>query len=123
MDIQKRALLKNAGIDTETAIARFAGNEQLYEKFLNKFISDDNFNIALQAFQNKDWNEMHGAIHTLKGVSGNLGMDTLYHSCTQTLQLLRNEEMEKLESSFLAVQNAYQTIICTLAKEGDYDQA
>ena len=39
-----RKELKDQGVDYDTALERFMGREELYKRFLVKFLADENFN-------------------------------------------------------------------------------
>lgn len=43
MQAEKREQLEKAGIDVSGALERFMGNDALLERFLNKFLSDANY--------------------------------------------------------------------------------
>ena len=54
------------------------GKEELYKRFLVKFLADDNFN----QLEGKHWmwkyrGEAFKCAHTIKGLCGNLGFDNL----------------------------------------------
>ena len=102
--------LKNAGVDTDGSIARFVGNTAMYEKFLRKFPGDDTFAKIKPAFDKDDWTEALNATHTLKGVSGNLGMTRLYKACSDTVALIRAGEQDKAKQSFAELKSAYDEI-------------
>lgn len=109
--------LKNAGVDTDGSIARFVGNTAMYEKFLRKFPGDDTFAKIKPAFDKDDWTEALNATHTLKGVSGNLGMTRLYNACSETVVLLRAKENEKARTSYDGIKAAYDEMISVISKD------
>ena len=41
--MDKKDILKAAGVDYDGALSRFMGNEALLMRFLNKFLDDPNF--------------------------------------------------------------------------------
>ena len=75
--------IQEAEMDVEGALARFCGNSALYEKFLGKFLQDDNFKKIGDAVEAGDSQEMLMAAHTLKGVAGNLGLNGLMEACAE----------------------------------------
>lgn len=103
--------LKDANVDTDTAITRFSGNTQMYEHFLRKFTDDSSFQKSRVSFELRDYEAAASAIHTLKGVSGNLGITQLYQACDKTLSLLRANENEAALLSFDEVERSYHDII------------
>lgn len=67
MDENKKERLAEAGIDVENALERFMGNEGLLERFLKKFLNDQNFSKLTVAIGEKKEQEALAASHTLKG--------------------------------------------------------
>lgn len=66
------------GCDTQTALERFINSEDLYVKFLGKFLSDPSFSEIKPAIDGGDNEAALKSTHTLKGVAGNLGLTKLY---------------------------------------------
>lgn len=62
------SLLKLTGINTDTAIERFMGNEMIYIKMLKKFIDDSTFSKFSTSAEIKDNKSLFEASHTLKGI-------------------------------------------------------
>lgn len=112
----KNALLA-AGVDLEGSVARFSGNLALYERFLKKFVDDAVYQSVVKAFQDKDYEAASSGVHTLKGVSGNLGITRLYHACSDTMNDLRAGNHDKASVSYLKIVEAYQEIIAIIQDE------
>lgn len=87
--------LQNAGIDLPDALRRMAGNTELLEKFLMRFPEDDNFGILGRALDGADWDTALIAVHTLKGISGNLGMGRLCQCCCRMLEQCAPETQQE----------------------------
>lgn len=117
MHVKMLISLQGAGVDVDRVVKRFAGNSAMYEKFLMKFPEDENFEKAVEAFQNKNWNELETSVHTLKGVSGNLGFDRLYNVCSKIVLLLRENRQDELEKPFAEMKVAYEEIVRVLTDE------
>jgi len=60
-------------IDTKVGLSHLAGNEKLYIKILNEFIKDYQ-DITLEKLDNEKFDR---TIHTLKGLSANIGASTI----------------------------------------------
>lgn len=103
-------LMQSAGVDTRGALARFAGNAELYMKFLKRFPQDKAFQNISDALEKEDWPEMLKAAHTLKGVSSNLGMVRLFRACSETVRLLREEKTDEAKESYAEIKAAYHEI-------------
>ena len=110
MNEQTIEMLKKAGIDFDQTVKRFMGNTGLYAKFLTKFLDDDTFGKIAPAFEKNDFDEALATSHTLKGVSGNLGMTRLYKACSDTVALIRAGEQDKAKQSFAELKSAYDEI-------------
>ncbi|MCF2950434.1 Hpt domain-containing protein [Paraglaciecola aquimarina] len=72
-----------ATFDQEFALSQFSGNESILIKILDKFVSqNESFNQQLMdSLQLTDLSTAKIQVHTLKGVTGNLGMKALHHAC------------------------------------------
>lgn len=89
----KKKLMAN-GVDFDRTMERFIGNEDLYEKFLLKFINDKSYTHMLDMIASGNVEESFKAAHTLKGVAANLGLDNLFHATVPLVELFRAGSME-----------------------------
>jgi HPt (histidine-containing phosphotransfer) domain-containing protein len=108
--------LRQAGVDTVTALNRFMDNKEMYEHFLLKFPADDNFSKIKPAFESKNYEEALAATHTIKGVSGNLGMDRLYKATSNTVTLIRESKYAEAEASYQEIKDSYEEVVNIIAK-------
>ncbi len=71
--------------DNEFALRQFSGNQDLLLQILKKFIEQNtHFANELNALLSQgDMVTAKRKVHTLKGVSGNLGMNALHHKCKE----------------------------------------
>lgn len=65
--------LEDMGADVERTLNRLSGDKQLYFQFLKTFVADSNLEILAHAVLVKNRDMALKAVHTLKGVSLNLG--------------------------------------------------
>ena len=86
MENNMRQRLMDAGINVDTGISRFMGNEGLFLKFLGKFLQDTNFAGLAEAVKKQDVEEAFRCAHTLKGVCGNF----LWTNCINLCLCRRN---------------------------------
>ena len=114
MEINTILALNNIGIDTEGALQRFAGNSAMYQKFLLKFPQDENYGKIAPALSRGDWDAALTAAHTLKGVSGNLGMNRLFRACSNVVTLLRTADYAGAAQAYIELMNAHEEIINAL---------
>jgi two-component system, sensor histidine kinase and response regulator len=87
-----------AGIDTESGLANVAGNTNLYMDLLRKFAQkQENFTNDLMAgFGSGANEEAMRSIHTLKGLSANLGMTALHEACKRTEKNLKGRRQDNI---------------------------
>ncbi len=110
--------LKNIGVDVDSTMERFMHNETLYKKFLLKFPNDNNINLMLTQIENKDYETAASTAHTLKGVTGNLGITPLYEKFTSIVNDLRNNVYDNLEDDCKYIVEHYDEF-CEVMKNFD----
>ena len=109
------------GVDQDAALARLAGNRQLYRKLLLEFLecyqdSAKQINLALEA---GDYAEAQRLIHTLKGIAGNLSMKDLHEAaCALNEALSRGHPPIPLQTALYAALETVITALQPLRDEG-----
>lgn len=83
-------LKEKMDIDIENTLARFGNMESFYIKFLKKFVDDKNFETLSEGIEKRDIKIVKESAHTLKGVTGNLGITRLYEI---SVKLMKIEEL------------------------------
>ena len=112
MDKLKIEKLQSVGINVEEALDRFSGIEELYERFLKKFIDDPEFNKLETSMETSDFDSAFTACHTMKGVVGNLSIIPLYKIVFEETELLRNgTDIAGAISLFPALKEEYTKVI------------
>ena len=86
-------------------------NEEFIRKFVLKFKDDETFDNLIDAFNKVDYKEAFRFIHTLKGISVNLGFDDLYQASCNLTECLREKEIEEAGKLLQIVKDNYQKII------------
>lgn len=81
--------LEAYGVDYQTTMNRFMGNEKMYLKLLNLLFQDDNLQKLGKALDEKNYTAAFEAAHTLKGVVGNMGLTPLYQEVCAIVEPLR----------------------------------
>ena len=66
--------LEAYGADYTATMERFMGNEALYRKIFDMFFQDENLRRLGAALKEEDDTAAFEAAHTLKGVTGNMGL-------------------------------------------------
>ncbi len=83
-------LLIDAGINYDNGLKRFANKAPMYEKYLLKFPEEPCFSELVKAMEEKDFDKAFTSAHALKGVVGNLSLDSLYKIVYDFVECLRN---------------------------------
>lgn len=92
------------GVDMKKTLERFVEDEAFYAECLSKFLSDRSWPLLKHAYEHKNFNEMFECAHTLKGVTGNLGLTPLYDATSDLVEALRYERYEKIEGLYKRVE-------------------
>lgn len=95
----------------EHMLQRMMGNECLIRKFLKKFIQDGTYEELKQAMELKDCDGVFRAAHTLKGITGNLGLEPLYKESSELTELTRYGDMRQADESFERFKEQYEKIL------------
>lgn len=109
--------LSQAGVKVDKSLARFNGLEALYVKFLKKFPDDPNFNALCQAVSAGKFDDAFVSAHTLKGLSANLGMDSIGGVCATLCQKYRSSDLEGWEPLIETLKSSYDSIVSVIKQE------
>lgn len=110
-----RTELTEQGVDYNTALERFMGKEDLYKRFLVKFLADENFDQLEVNIGSGNVEEAFKCAHTLKGLCGNLGFDNLLEEDTQIVEILRSGSMDGVKELFSVLSEKYHAL-CDIIK-------
>ena len=103
-----KIVLNNYGIDYDSAVERFMGNQKLYERLLKEFIIENEFTKAAEALEKKEYEKAYSFIHSMKGITGNLSINRLYEKCCKVVEVLVKKEYEKVSESFDSLMRSYE---------------
>lgn len=103
------------GGDYEGACKRLI-NEKLLQRFLQKFPEDPSMQLLRDAVRKDDIENSFRSVHTLKGVSGNLGLTVLYNAAVNLTEQLRPREETADEELFQALTEEYDRTISVLGE-------
>ncbi len=101
---------ENMGADFNNVLKRL-GNEDLVKHFALKFLNDTSFSKLKDAYEAKDVKSAFDAVHTLKGVCGNLGFDNLYKVSSELTERLRNGSIDGTDQLLQEVETQYNITI------------
>lgn len=102
--------LVSLGINLDITLDRFMGNEVMYVKFLSKFVQDNTYDNLQKALNEKDYERAMGFAHTLKGITGNLGMDVLAFQFNELVKEFRiqNYDFQMINDKMDEIDNEYK---------------
>jgi HPt (histidine-containing phosphotransfer) domain-containing protein len=89
-----------AGLDVADGLNRVAGNMKLYRSLLGQFVEQQADTVAAvrASLAREDFISAERLMHTLKGVSGNLGAKALSSLAAELERLLRDRNVRSLEA-------------------------
>lgn len=108
--------LASIGVDTDAALTRLARNERVYKKVLCNFLSDTNFKELEKSIESKDYEKIMFFAHSLKGISGNLGMEPLFRKLDKLVKKIHNNDFGNIDNLFLQISDIYHSIYAIIEK-------
>lgn len=96
----KNFLRSPACIDMQAGIARIAGDTELYGELLRTFLDTyESFPSRMkEELKSRAFEDLRNLTHTLKGVSGSLGMSRLFSHCAQLELSIRRKKLQECDS-------------------------
>ena len=104
--------------DYEDVINRLTKEERI-SKYIIKFLEDTTFQSLCEANEAEDHEEVFRTIHTLKGVSQNLGLKKLYEASHEMTEAVRGGKKLKNPLLLEAVRTAYTETIEVIKQYAD----
>ena len=117
MQSSQLEILTGYGMDVTSTIARFGGNEGLMMRFLTGFPNDKTMQSLRDAVAAGDREAMKVAAHSLKGLTGNLGLTPLFEASTELMNTLRQSD-DDVTGLYEAVCREYDKAVEVLASIG-----
>lgn len=99
------------GVNTEETLKRFAGNQGLWKHFVQKILQDNTFAQLEEAVAHQDYQEIRNLAHTLKGTSGNLGLQGLSDRCGNLITAIRQEQYDQIRQLFHSISESWHQMI------------
>lgn len=106
------------GIDLKDGLGHLGGNSQLYYDLLIKFLDKNEHFISevKKEFTSGDHEQGRRMIHTLKGMSGNLGMVRLHEICKKVEESLQHGPGDKFTHILRSLSDELQVVLESLRK-------
>lgn len=95
-------------IEWNCGIGHFAGREDIYVKYLERFLEDRHFEHAKVAFEKKDMECFKKEIHSLKGLAGTLGLMEIFWNALQVSSFEGEIDDSKIEEKMKVLEITYQ---------------
>jgi diguanylate cyclase (GGDEF)-like protein len=114
--VQNHGVLSLQGIDVELGLSKVAGNKELYIRLLNKFLQSNRTIIdeIRKAINHKDFECVRKISHTIKGVSGNLGITELFESSSDLEKAAKECQMDSVETRFVRFSKELQMVLSSI---------
>lgn len=109
-DINKEKL-QDAGAKLKPALERFMNDENLYVRFLKKFLNDENYDKLSLSLEENNYEDAFNCAHNLKGVSLNLGLDSLSIACDDMAKRFREKDYTQKDLLFEKITDKYNKYI------------
>ena len=106
-----KSILKTAGVDYDDGAKRFMNNEELYEKMLVKFLDDTSLSDAMAALADNDSDKLFMSVHSLKGISGNLSLTSVYDCSSRIVALIRSQNLAALPAAMEELRSLYDSTV------------
>lgn len=110
MGNQVIAALTEYGCKTAEAMERFLGKEDLYLRFLGKFLDDNSFEESMRVVPLGNPEDSLQSVHKLKGVSGNLGLTPLYEIAADMVARYRAKDQMGADSELDELSRVYHEV-------------
>lgn len=75
--------------DPQTVLRRFSDDKELMDMFILKFPKEKSLLAFRESCKTKNWGDIEVDIHTLKGIAGNLGIETVFNSSAELVKSIR----------------------------------
>lgn len=111
MDENKKQKLRESGIEIDGMLERFMDNEAMIQRFMLKFLDDQNMIKLQEALESGDTDTAFRAAHTLKGLCRNLSLQSLDKVSSEITELLRVGDMAAAADMMPKVQQEYATTV------------
>lgn len=101
------------GVEYDEVLKRFMGKEDFYLRMLKKFLDDKNYGGLKQAVEDKNWKDAFTYAHTVKGLCGNLGLNSIMDYVSPLTEELRSEpyDEESIAHNMRHVTKAYEMTV------------
>ena len=113
------------GVDVGDGVSRFGGNVQSYIRLLHKFAENqsnaiDEISIAVES---RDRDLAERLVHTLKGVSGNIGATKLRKLAASVEEAIKSDAHEQLDKLVESTRTELQRVVSMIQAMDSEDES
>ena len=91
-------------------------NDSFIERMLGKFISNNSYNEIISCYAKKDFQTLFAAVHTFKGVVGNLALTPLFEIASIITEATRSLEDVNIDQEIAQLKERYELVVNTYQK-------
>lgn len=103
------------GGDFDDTVTRLM-NENIVRKFVGLFAEDESYKSFMADYNAQKYEDAFRDIHTLKGLSLNLGFNTLSNICITVTDTLRDGKTDVTSDMLSSLDDAYNLTIDAISK-------
>ena len=114
MEDSTRISFMEAGVDVDDCLNRFLNKDELFFRFMKKYLEDNNVEKLGEALECGDVSEAFKVAHALKGVAGNLSFAAILDPLVPFVEVLRAGSMEGADNVYAQIKEAHQRIVAQI---------
>lgn len=100
-------LLSEYGADVPGIMERFLNDEDLYNSCIHAFYEDNTFNDLGISIETANYDDAFNYAHTLKGITGNMGLVPLYNLIVILVESLRSRDYSQINFQYKKIMDEY----------------
>ncbi len=112
-----RELYQAIGSDFKDVLARIP-NESLIERLVLKYPQEDSYELLVESMESGNYEEALTAVHTLKGLSQNLGFTPLGAACSMMNEALKAERYDNIRELYNEVITEQKKVVELIGRIG-----
>ena len=91
-------------------------NDAFIERMLGKFFLNNSYNEIISNYEKKDIKSLFAAVHSFKGVVGNLALTPLYELASLITEATRDKQEANIDNEIVLLKEKYQLVVDTYNK-------
>jgi len=92
--------LSDWGVNLKETLSRFVDDKDFYISCLNTFTTEEGFEDLKDAMKSENYTKAFEVSHSLKGLTGNLGLTPLYETICSFVENLRHQEYSHIKEDY-----------------------